>query len=293
MHIETRGRGRRRKFYLARSYRLGSKVRKDRIYLGTGLGKEELKRRREAAEERLEERERLAGQWEIAFGSVKTKARKRRLGKREWERFVEEYAYNSNAIDGSSITMREVRGMLGEGQWPFRPKHEIAEAYGAAAAAGMLARTKEHLSLSLMLGLHGVVFRNSRLFAGKLRRVDVVVRDRRGEIVHRGAPREEVKRLLLGLVEWYYNNRGRRHPLVLAAVVHCQFENIHPFQDGTGRVGRLLMSNILLRHGYPPVVVPYSRRQTYYAALQAYERGRGVAPMVRFLEREMARQRGA
>ena len=76
-------------------------------------------------------------------------------------------------------------------------------------------------------------------------------------------------------------------------MVRCQLENIHPFQDGTGRVGRLLMNNILLRHGYPPVVVPYRRRHAYYAALQAYEQRRGVAPMVRFLEREMERQRGA
>lgn len=293
MHIETRGRGKKKKFYLARSYRLGSKVRKDRVYLGTGLGREGLAQRHGIARRQLEERERLAGQWEIAFGRVEARARKRRLGKREWERFVEEYSYNSNAMEGSSITRKEVLGMLRGGRWPFKPKHEIAEGYGAAAAARMLAAGKEHLSLPLMLALHRAVFRNSRTFAGKLRRVDVVVRDRHGEIVHRGAPWGQVKGLLLGLVEWYYSNKERLHPLVLAAVVHCQFENIHPFQDGTGRVGRLLMNNILLRHGYPPVVVPYRRRNAYYVALQAYEQRRGVAPMVRFLEREMARQRGA
>jgi len=291
MHIESRGRGKRRKFYLARSYRQGKKVRKDRVYLGTGLGKEELALRREVARKQLEGRERLAGQWEIAFGRVEAKARKARLGKREWEKFVEDFTYNSNAVEGSAITRREVKEILRENQWPGKKKEDIAEAYGVARAAEMLMERKEHISLPFILDLHRAIFRNSRHFAGKLRRVDVVVRNRQGEIVHRGAPREEVQRLLLGLVEWYGGNRERLHPLVLAAVVHCQFENIHPFHDGTGRVERLLMNNILLKHGFPPVVIPYARRQAYYAALHAYEQRQGVAPMVRFLEREMARRK--
>lgn len=289
MHIESRGRGKRRKFYLARSYRQGKKVRKDRVYLGTGLGREELRLRQEVARKQLEGRERMAGQWEIAFGRVEAHARKARLGKREWKMFVEDFTYNSNAVEGSGITRREVAGILSDNQWPLKKKEDIAETYGVARAAEMLMETREHLSLPLILELHMAIFRNSRHFAGKIRRVDVVVRDRRGEIVHRGAPREDVKRLLLGLVEWYGSNRERLHPLVLAAVVHCQFENIHPFHDGTGRVERLLMNNILLKHGLPPVVIPYKRRHAYYAALHAYEQKQGVAPMVRFLENEMAR----
>ena len=106
-----------------------------------------------------------------------------------------------------------------------------------------------------------------------------------------GAPWGNVKGLLLGLVGWYDDNRERLHPLVLAAAVHCQFENIHPFHDGTGRVERLLLNNILLKHGLLPVVIPYRKRHVYYSALHAYERRQGVTPMVRFLEKEMARGR--
>ena len=72
-------------------------------------------------------------------------------------------------------------------------------------------------------------------------------------VVHRGAPSASVKRLLVELAEWYDENKKKLPPLVLAAVVHNQFENIHPFQDGNGRVGRLLLNNILLKHGMPPV----------------------------------------
>jgi len=290
MHIETRGRGRRKKYYLARSVREGARVRKDRVYLGTGIGKEELALRREVAEKRLAARERRANQWEIAFGRAEARAKKRKLGKAEWEGFVLDFTYNGNALEGASVTRREAERILGGNDWPFKPKEDIAETYGMARAARMLLETDDELSLPLMLELHRVAFRNSKLFAGKLRRVDVVVRDRHGDIVHRGAPREEVKRLLLGLVDWYRANRERLHPIVLAAVVHCQFENIHPFHDGTGRVERLLMNNILMKHGYPPIVVPYSRRRAYYSAIHAYEQRQGVGPMVRFIEKEMGRK---
>jgi len=288
MYIEARGKRKMRKFYLVRSYRQGQKVRKDRIYLGTNLGKEELALKREVARKQLENRERLAGQWEIAFGRVEADVRKARMGKKELEQFVVDFTYNSNAIEGSSITRREAENIVKNNLWPDKPKEDIAETYGVARAARMLSETEVHLSLPLMLELHKAAFRNSKSFAGKLRRVGVVVKNRQGEIVHRGAPWSQVKGLLLGLVEWYNNNRERLHPLVLAAVVHCQCENIHPFRDGTGRVGRLLMNNILLKNGLPPVVIPYRKRHVYYAALHAYESRYGVAPMVRFLEREMA-----
>ncbi len=289
MYIEARGKRKMRKFYLTRSYRQGQKVRKDRVYLGTNLGREELVLKHEAARKQLEGREKLMGQWEIAFGSVEARAMRARVGKKKWEEFVVDFTYNSNAIEGSSITRREAGEILKNNLWPDKPKEDIAETYGVARATRMLAETKTHLSVPLMLELHKAAFRNSEPFAGKLRRVDLVVRNRQGEIVHRGAPWSQVKGLLFGLAEWYNNNRERRHPLVLAALVHCQFENIRPFREGTSRVGRLLMNNILLKNGLPPVVIFYRKRHAYYSALHAYETNRGVAPLVRFLEKEMAR----
>ncbi len=57
----------------------------------------------------------------------------------------------------------------------------------------------------------------------------------------------------------------------LAAVVHNQFEMIHPFQDGNGRVGRILLNNILLKNGLPPLNIELRNRREYYSALQAHE----------------------
>ncbi|MBI2080025.1 Fic family protein [Candidatus Micrarchaeota archaeon] len=78
----------------------------------------------------------------------------------------------------------------------------------------------------------------------------------------------------------------RYRPLVLAAVVHNQFENIYPFQDGNGRVGRLLLNNILLKHRLPPLNIELKNRSQYYQALQAYEKGHNIRPMLELLLKE-------
>lgn len=65
--------------------------------------------------------------------------------------------------------------------------------------------------------------------------------------------------------------------------MHNQFENIHPFVDGNGRVGRLLLNNILLRHGLPPVNIDFDRRVEYYRALQAYEHNNNLRPTIELL----------
>jgi Fic family protein len=85
------------------------------------------------------------------------------------------------------------------------------------------------------------------------------------------------------LVEWYDKFKTKYPPLVLAAVVHNQFENIHPFADGNGRVGRILLNNILIKHGLPPINIDFSRRQQYYAALQEYEKHQNIKPTIELL----------
>ena len=75
--------------------------------------------------------------------------------------------------------------------------------------------------------------------------------DRKGNVVHEGAPQGRIHHLLKELVGWYNKNKARYPALVLGAVIHNQFENIHPFRDGNGRAGRILLNNILLKNGLP------------------------------------------
>ena len=105
-------------------------------------------------------------------------------------------------------------------------------------------------------------------------------------MLHRGAPSAKVISLLEELIRWYKKNRKKYPPLVLAAVVHNQFEEIHPFQDGNGRVGRLLLNNILLKHKLPPVNIQLKNRGEYYAALQEYQKKGNIRPMIELILKE-------
>jgi Fic family protein len=80
-------------------------------------------------------------------------------------------------------------------------------------------------------------------------------------------PPQHVKERMKLLIEWYRQNKGALHPLVLASMFHMQFEMIHPFGDGNGRVGRLLLNQILIQNGYLPVTILERTKQNYYNAL--------------------------
>ena len=102
--------------------------------------------------------------------------------------------------------------------------------------------------------------------------------------MHTGAPQSRVVLLLKDLIEWY--NKNKYPALVLASVVHNQFENIHPFRDGNGRVGRLLLNNILLRHKMPPVNIDFKNRGEYYKSLQEYEKNHNLRPTIDLILKE-------
>ena len=101
-----------------------------------------------------------------------------------------------------------------------------------------------------------------------------------------GAPSWQVVEFLKELIRWYNRNKEKCPPLVLAAVIHNQFEMIHPFQDGNGRVGRLLLNNILLKHNLPPLNIELRNRAQYYAALQAYENDHNIRPTLDLMLKE-------
>ena len=136
--------------------------------------------------------------------------------------------------------------------------------------------------------LHKIVFKNSKSFAGKLRKKGerVVIVNSFGEVVHEGAPPEKIKEMLNELVEWYEKHHKKYPPIVLAAVVHNQFENIHPFCDGNGRVGRLLLNYVLLKHKLPPVNIDFEKRKVYYKTLQEYENNHNIRPTIELILEE-------
>ena len=302
MFVEKRKRGKSARYYLVHAFRDKGEVRKIRRFLGTNLGKAELAAKKGIAEGIIREQARI---YKSISDPLKTSLSERELeelrsleakgeaivshlSESDWGRFTEQFAYDTNAIEGASVTKGEVKGILAEGKWPAeRAKWEISETYGVSEAIRLVRETKTHVSVELVRQLHHVVFRNSKPFAGEFRKPgqEVAVVDQQGNVIHRGAPSSKVRELLEELVGWYNKNRKRYPPITIACVVHNQFENIHPFLDGNGRVGRLLLVNILLKHGLPPVNIRLANRQKYYSALQEYQKG-NIRPSIELVLEE-------
>ncbi len=307
MNTEIRLIGRKKKYYLVHTYRAGKKVRKLRVYLGFDLSKKELDEKIEKAAITLQDRIHLINAIHDPYLTALTKEelkelrtfeipkeiRLLHLSEDDWQTFTELFTYNTNAIEGSKVEKGEVKDLLEKNKLPNKSREDISETFGVAEAVKYVRSTEDHLSIDLIKVLHWLVFKNSKPFAGQLRKkgVEVGIYDQFGNIVHRGATATQVPRLLKQLVEWYRKNKKRYPPLVLAAVVHNQFENIHPFQDGNGRVGRLLLINILLKHRLPPVNIELNIRGEYYASLQAYEKFGNIRPTLELLLKEYRKLR--
>jgi len=306
VHLETRLVKGKRKYYLAHSYRVNSKVRKVRVFLGTDLSQDEVARLAKAARARLDEKVQSAKKIgdpyrtvlspeeikEITLLTTRVEIKLAHFSEADWKNFTEEFTYDTNAIEGSTVSRNEVKQVLADRQWPPKSKEEISETLGVADAVRYVRKTRDAVSLDLISELHRIVFKNSKPFAGETRQksgVEVSVVDSQGNIVHRGAPAKEVNSLLRRLARWYDENSKEYPPLVLAAVVHNQFETIHPFQDGNGRVGRLLLINVLIKHGLPPLNIELENRKEYYGALREYQANGNLRPTLELMLREYRR----
>ena len=306
MNIEKRilknKKGKRIKYYLAHSFREGKKVHKIRKYLGVNLNSPLLEERKHKAEQLILDE---VKKYKIIKDPLQVELSKKditlikkleskiplkisHLSSKQWQVFSELFTYNTNAIEGSELNSKEVKEVLEENKWPDKSKGDIAEAYGVNEAVAFIRQTNEHISIELIRKLHEIVFKNSKSFAGEFRKPgqEVAVVDRFGRIVHEGAPQSRVIYLLKELVEWYDKYKTKYPGLILAAVVHNQFENIHPFGDGNGRVGRLLLNNILIKHNLPPINIDFKNRAEYYASLQAYEKAHDIMPTIDLFMKE-------
>jgi len=302
MHIEKRKSGKSFKCYLAHSYREGAKVYKFRKYLGQDLNKDKLKERKLIAEKLILEEIHKYNvikdplHFELSKEEIEQIKQLEKdiplkishLSELDWKIFSEIFTYNTNAIEGSKLNQKEVNNILERDKWPDKSKEYIAEAYGVDEAIRFIRATKEHISIPIINHIHKIVFKNSKSFAGKLRKKgeEVVVLDGKGNVVHEGAPQARIIHLLKELVAWYNSNRQKYPALVLGAVIHNQFENIHPFRDGNGRVGRILLNNILIKNGLPPINIDFKNRTEYYNSLRIYEFKKDLRPTISLYMKE-------
>ena len=288
MYVEKRKSGKNIKYYLVHSYREKDKVEKIRKYLGTNLSKKELEKKKEIVEKIILELLEEINTKVFFFSLTKKQIEKLNeykikvvhLSEKEWANFTEDFVFNTNAIEGSTISEEEVSEIL------HKKKAENAEEIetkGVAKGLEYIRKTKEDLSLDLLLKLHKFCFDGSKDFAGKFRKVNVVVKNSAGQVLHSGVLKEELRDYLNDFIEWYKENKNKFKPLVLAAIIHNQFEYIHPFQDGNGRVGRLLLNFILLKNNYPLINIMLEDRAKYYKTLQEYSKKDNLKSTLNFL----------
>lgn len=180
-----------------------------------------------------------------------------------------EMVYNSNAIENSTLTLEDTEDILIRNQ--IHTDHEVREIYEAKNLASaieyLMDNPEKVISVELILGLHKTLLANIRdELAGRFRSGDEWVRVG----THIGANPEFVNELTHELVEKYNTNTGE-YFLEKIAYFHAEFENIHPFGDGNGRIGRLLTNEQLDILGLPPIIIPNkSKFDEYYPALEEY-----------------------
>lgn len=201
-----------------------------------------------------------------------------------------EMTYNSNAIEGNSLTLRETYLVLQEGMTiKGKPLKDHLEAKDHKEALDFLydliSQNQYTISEHLIRQLHQLVVRETeKEFAGKYRTGSVII----GGADHTPPDAVDVPRQMDDLVRQFKKNEKQMHPVELAAWFHHMMVYIHPFFDGNGRTARLAMNVILMRHGYPLVIILKNDRKKYYRVLQTADKGKG-APLVLFIAQAVER----
>ena len=173
------------------------------------------------------------------------------------------FTYNTNAIEGSTITLEETAELVKHRIAPNKPVADVEETQLHVKVFLNMLKHKEVLSIPLVLRWHKEVFGRTKAdIAGKFRTYLVRV----GPYIP--PDWQDVKPLMNELIKFYKSNKNKMHPVELAARMHHKFESIHPFGDGNGRIGRLIMNHILWWQGYPMLIIEYKKRSSYYRALQ-------------------------
>ena len=217
-------------------------------------------------------RERLAEMRPLTQGEVE----------RLREEFLIDFTYNSNAIEGNTLTLKETAMVLEGMTIDQKPPKDHQEAVGHRDAflyVQDIATKDIPLDESVIKNIHALVLMDRPEDKGIYRRIPVRIM---------GAYTEPVQPYLIepNIRELLAENKLRRetmNPIERIARFHLEFEGIHPFIDGNGRTGRLLLNLDLIRNGYPTINVKFTDRKRYYDAFDAYYQDGNADEMINLI----------
>ena len=199
---------------------------------------------------------------------------------------VSEHVYNSNAIENSTLSLEETEKILQQIDLDrFITEREIFEAKNLARVVEYIARkaSERELDRETILLLHKMLILNIRdEIAGRFRGLSEWVRV--GS--HVGSPPADIEGRITGALTRYYSDPTESIVLRVARF-HLEFESIHPFVDGNGRIGRVLVNYLLIREGYVPINIAFVDRAKYYDAFSEYHQGQRTRTMEEIVFRSL------
>ena len=205
------------------------------------------------------------------------------------EQFALEWTYNSNAIEGNTLSLQETEIVLNNGVTiGGKTVNEHLEAINhreGIIQIEKIIQNQQELTENVIKDIHRIILKGiDDLEAGCYRRTNVRI------VGARMIPPQAVKidRLMNELMTWYYENMTVLSIPELSAQFHYKFVCIHPFIDGNGRVARLLMNLILMKNGYPPTVILKVDRKKYYRVLNEGNLG-NLIPFIDFIGKAIER----
>ncbi len=215
-----------------------------------------------------------------------------------------EFNYNSNHLEGNTLTYGQTQLLLffdkSSGDVPVSDIEEMKAHDVALSQIIEMAKDAERpLSELFIKELNKTILVKSfwkdaispngiptrkKIEIGQYKTSPNSVQLKNGEIHEYSSP-EETPALIGDLLSWYQEKRNELHPVHLAAEFHYKFVCIHPFDDGNGRVARLIMNYILLKHNYPMVIIKSEDKENYLTALQKADTGNLLA-LIEYIEKQ-------
>ena len=271
-------------YYLVQSTRVGGKVKKRERYVGLQKpSKSEMKRvfwEFDSVKSFLQKKQKVLES--ITSKHAKDMKRMPQDYRDDFfKQFVTKFTYDTSKIEGSTLSYKDTALLLNEGIAPaHKPSRDIREAENHKKAYELvLGMLKKKIDLRMILDLHRQLKQGVSEDAGNLRAGQVRV----GNLIP--INHSMIKQELTLLISWLIKNQNI-HPMEKAGLFHCSFERIHPFFDGNGRIGRLLLNMILMQTGYPPLNIQHKNRRRYYTALQRADNGNYLY-MIKYLVYEL------
>lgn len=196
------------------------------------------------------------------------------------EEFLVEYTYNSNAIEGNTLTLQETALVLEGITIDRKPLKDHLEAVGHKDAflyIQELVKDKVPFSESIIKQIHTLILMDRPEDRGVYRRIPVRIMG----AYHTPPEPVVVPEQMEKLVKEF--SKKKLHPIESAALFHLKFEGIHPFVDGNGRTGRLILNLFLMQNGYPPINVKFDDRKRYYETFDSYYRDNDAGAIVQMI----------